>query len=145
MHGASDSDGDPAPASTAQDVAMGTLPDDDGSPTGSEPPLERIGEHENVVFPDRYDIKEEIARGGIGRILRAHDLRLDREVALKELHRNDPTAVERFLREIRITAQLQHPNIIPLHEAGRWPNGQPFYAMKLVEGKTFARALTEAP
>jgi len=144
MHGASDSDGDRGPESTARDAPSGTLADEPGP--GSPPaPSPRIGDHENVVFPDRYDIKEEIARGGIGRILRAHDLRLDREVALKELHRNDPSIVERFLREIRITAHLQHPNIIPLHEAGRWPNGQPFYAMKLVEGKTFGRALSEAP
>jgi WD40 repeat protein len=154
MHGgASDSKGD-APAvpggSTARDSATGTIADD-VPPSATPPPAQtssedspRLGDHENVVFPDRYDIKDEIARGGIGRILRAHDLRLDREVALKELHRNDPAIVDRFLREIRITAQLQHPNIIPLHEAGRWPNGQPFYAMKLVDGKTFGRALSEA-
>ncbi|HVW24669.1 MAG TPA: serine/threonine-protein kinase [Polyangiaceae bacterium] len=140
MHGASNSEG---PESTAREGAPGTIADESATP--AEPASSaRIGDHENVVFPDRYDIKEEIARGGIGRILRAHDLRLDREVALKELHRNDPAVVERFLREIRITAQLQHPNIIPLHEAGRWPNGQPFYAMKLVEGKTFGRAIADA-
>jgi WD40 repeat protein len=159
MQGASNSDRAPGSESTARDAATGTLADDvpegppapagtiaDGrgssAPEGPQSP--RLGDHENVVFPDRYDIKEEIARGGIGRILRARDLRLDRVVALKELHRDDPAVVERFLREIRITAQLQHPNIIPLHEAGRWPNGQPFYAMKLVDGKTFARALSEA-
>jgi WD40 repeat protein len=145
MEGASNSDGDRAPESTARDAAPGTIADDAVSSAAPASPSPQLGDHENVVFPDRYDIKEEIARGGIGRILRAHDLRLDREVALKELHRNDPTVVERFLREIRITAQLQHPNIIPLHEAGRWPNGQPFYAMKLVEGKTFGRALSDAP
>src|SRR5215468_4649337 len=101
MHGASNSEG---PESTARDPSQGTLADDTKGPADPAIPAARIGDHENVVFPDRYDIKEEIARGGIGRILRAHDLRLDREVALKELHRNDPTVVERFLREIRITA-----------------------------------------
>jgi hypothetical protein len=163
MQGASKSDRAPGSENTARDAATGTIADDVPGPRAEGPPSPsgtiaddkgggaaggpespRIGDHENVVFPDRYDIKEEIARGGIGRILRARDLRLDRVVALKELHRDDPAVVERFLREIRITAQLQHPNIIPLHEAGRWPNGQPFYAMKLVDGKTFARALAEA-
>jgi WD40 repeat protein/serine/threonine protein kinase len=87
-----------------------------------------------TVPADFYDTVTEFAKGGIGRISEARDRRLDRVIALKELRRNTPYAQSRFAREVRITAKLQHPSIIPLHEAGRWPTGEPFFAMKLVEG-----------
>lgn len=100
---------------------------------------------ERVVLPERYRMGPEIARGGIGRIVRAHDTELERTVAIKELIRDEPMALARFQREIRITAELQHPNIIPLHDAGRWPSGQPFYAMKLVDGRSLAALLFGEP
>lgn len=97
------------------------------------------------VVPDGfYSIENEFARGGLGRILRAKDRRLDRTVAVKELISKDPKAEARFTREALITARLQHPNIVPIHEAGRWPQGQRFYSMKLVEGRTLAEALDAA-
>ncbi|HWE26383.1 MAG TPA: hypothetical protein VHB97_00195, partial [Polyangia bacterium] len=77
-----------------------------------------------------YRVHGEHARGGIGRILRAEDLRLNRPVALKELISDNPSAARRFAREATLTARLQHPSIVPVYEAGTWPNGQPFYAMK---------------
>jgi len=92
-----------------------------------------------------YTIAGKFAQGGIGRILRAHDPVLDRTVALKELlvagHRTDE---ERFVREVLLTARLQHPGIVPVYAAGRWPSGEPFYAMKLVSGRSFDRVLAEA-
>ncbi len=92
-----------------------------------------------------YAIAGKFAQGGIGRILRAHDPVLDRTVALKELlvagHRTDE---ERFVREVLLTARLQHPGIVPVYAAGRWPSGEPFYAMKLVSGRSFDRVLAEA-
>jgi WD40 repeat protein len=124
-----------------------TLADEEASPSAlvtGQAGRSPAAADEQVVTPDRYEMGAEIARGGIGRISRALDRRLHRVVAIKELRRDDPAAVARFLRETRITAELSHPNIIPLHEAGRWPNGQPFYAMKLVDGRTFARAISEA-
>ena len=61
-----------------------------------------------------YLLREEVARGGVGRIVAAHDVRLDRDVALKMLHdpQSDPS---RFVREALLTARLQHPSIIPVH------------------------------
>jgi serine/threonine protein kinase len=50
-------------------------------------------------------------------------------VALKEPISPDASTEDRFLREARITARLQHPAIVPVYEAGRWPGGEPFYAM----------------
>ena len=146
IRGAPDPDG-PTDESAQTEAPGGTLPDEDKGATepGAGTPLAPREPGDDEVVPvRRYEIYREIARGGIGRILRARDTRLDRVVALKELRRDDAPAVSRFLREIRLTAHLQHPNIIPLHEAGRWPNGQPFYAMKLVDGRTLATAVAEA-
>ena len=86
--------------------------------------------------PDRYEQITEHARGGLGRIVRAVDRRLGRTVAVKELLRRDDWHEARFVREALITARLEHPGIVPVHEAGRWPNGDPYYVMKLVEGRT---------
>ena len=88
-----------------------------------------------------YSVEQEIARGGLGRILRAHDKRLDREVALKEALQGDDSATLRFVREMKLTARLQHPNIVPIHEAGSWPDGELFYAMKLVNGQSLSQAI----
>jgi WD40 repeat protein/tRNA A-37 threonylcarbamoyl transferase component Bud32 len=96
------------------------------------------------VDPDHYDLGSEFARGGLGRILRGRDRRLRRIVAIKELLSKDDKAETRFVREAFITARLEHPNIVPVHEAGMWPSGKRFYAMKLVEGRTLAEALDAA-
>ncbi len=80
----------------------------------------------------RYKLGSELARGGMGRILRARDRRLGRSIAIKELLGAGPILQARFRREALITARLQHPAIVPIHEAGRWPSGEPFYAMKMV-------------
>ncbi len=84
--------------------------------------------------PERYKILGEHGRGGIGVVSRARDHELGRDIAIKELlvcnHGNEA----RFLREALITARLEHPGIVPVYEAGRWPDGTLFYAMKLVSG-----------
>jgi serine/threonine protein kinase len=97
-----------------------------------------------TVAPDRYRLGAEIARGGLGKILEARDLRLDRPVAVKQLIAPEPGAAGRFLREALITARLQHPAIVPVHEAGRWPSGEPFYAMKRIAGRSLDRVIAEA-
>jgi len=98
-----------------------------------------------ITERDTYIIAGKFAQGGIGRILRAHDPRLDRPVALKELLvRGHPIDEERFIREVLLTARLQHPGIVPVYAAGRWPSGEPFYAMKLVSGRSFDAVIAEA-
>ena len=82
--------------------------------------------------PDRYELAGEHARGGLGRVLRAVDRRLGRTVAVKELLKQSAVAESQFVREALITARLEHPGIVPVHEAGRWPSGEPYYVMKLV-------------
>lgn len=89
-----------------------------------------------IIDPGVYEWGPTIGRGGMGRVVAARDRRLGRRVAIKELLFDHMRP--RFENEARITARLQHPSIVHVHEAGRWPTGEPFYAMKLVEGKTLA-------
>ncbi|MBA3456283.1 MAG: protein kinase [Deltaproteobacteria bacterium] len=93
--------------------------------------------------PERYELVGEHARGGLGRVVRAVDKRLGRTVAVKELLRHNESNEARFMREALITARLQHPGIVPVHEAGRWPSGDPYYVMKLVEGRTLKELIAE--
>jgi WD40 repeat protein len=95
--------------------------------------------------PDRYHVMGEHGRGGLGRVSRAHDRELGRDVAIKELISRNPVDEIRFLREALITARLEHPGIVPVHEAGRWPDGTPFYAMKLVSGRSLRDLIAERP
>jgi eukaryotic-like serine/threonine-protein kinase len=90
----------------------------------------------------RYEVKKEHARGGMGRILIAADALMGRDVAIKEILAPGATQdLERFLREARITSQLEHPNIVPVHEIGRNADGSIFYTMKFVRGETMAGRL----
>jgi WD40 repeat protein/tRNA A-37 threonylcarbamoyl transferase component Bud32 len=98
-----------------------------------------------VLRPDnRYALEGEIARGGLGRVLRARDRRLVRTVAIKELLDNKGTHARRFLREAQVTAALEHPSIVPIHDVGRWPDGVPFYAMKLVQGRSLEEVVRKS-
>jgi tetratricopeptide (TPR) repeat protein len=96
------------------------------------------------VDDEDYLVQRELARGGMGRILLALD-RQGRRVALKVLLGSNEDATQRFLREMQITARLQHPSIVTLYEAGRWRSGEPFFAMKLVEGRSLRDELAELP
>lgn len=105
----------------------------------SAPPAAR------AAAESHYDLVENFARGGLGKIWRARDSRLRREVAYKELLPRalaNPTVVERFLEEAQITGQLEHPGIVPIYDIGWQENGAPYYAMKLVHGHTFKDAIT---
>ena len=78
-------------------------------------------------------------RGGMGRILVAYDQYLKREVAIKELHPDvaeDDSIVRRFIGEAEITAQLEHPGVVPIHRLGQGTDGLPYYTMKLIKGDT---------
>ncbi len=83
-----------------------------------------------------YEILKTLGRGGMGTVYLALDRRLDREVALKivQLPGDSGEEVERLLREARVLARLEHPGIVPVHDAGLLPDGRAFYAMKRVRG-----------
>src|SRR5579863_8685771 len=90
---------------------------------------------ENEEF--RYSILEEIGRGGMATVYRAEDRTLNRQVALKVLTPTGETAqlAERMRREALILARLEHPGIVPIHDAGTLPDGRLYYAMKMVNGE----------
>jgi WD40 repeat protein len=92
----------------------------------------------------RYVVQSEVARGGLGRVLKAHDERLDRPVALKESLASGGVLDERFRREAAITARLQHPSIVPVYDAGTWKNGAPYYVMKLLGSGSTLKQLVAA-
>ena len=109
-----------------------------------------------VNSSENPDDAEEIGRGGTGRVTRSTDSHLGREIAVKELlgdgQGSVPVAsdiigshnagmIARFLREARVTAQLQHPCIMPVYEMGVREDGRLYYTMQLVKGRTLADAL----
>ncbi|MEO5818811.1 MAG: protein kinase [Gemmatimonadaceae bacterium] len=91
---------------------------------------------------DRYAVEREIGAGGMATVYLARDLRHDRKVALKVLHEDlgAVLGVERFLSEIRVTANLQHPNVLPLFDSGS-ADGLLFYVMPFVEGESLRHRL----
>lgn len=97
--------------------------------------LELFGGDLTGTSLDRYRIVREVGRGGMGAVYEARDERLQRTVAIKLMtsHRLDARARERFLREARAAAALNHPNIVVLHDAGE-ASGHPFLVMEFVPG-----------
>ncbi len=102
---------------------------------------------------DRYKREgPELGRGGIGRVMVAFDSHLGRDVAIKELlpasftkHPEDTAGdLARFLREARITGQLEHPSIVPVYELGQRDDGSHYYSMKFVRGRTLRQAIDQA-
>ena len=94
----------------------------------------------------RFQLQGEIARGGMGAILKGRDVDLGRELAIKVLlegHQGDTQVVQRFIEEAQIGGQLQHPGVVPVYEMGAFPDRRPYFAMKLVKGRTLASLLHE--
>jgi dipeptidyl aminopeptidase/acylaminoacyl peptidase len=96
-----------------------------------------------VALQDRYRLEREVGAGGMATVYQAHDLKHDREVALKVLRSDLVGALgaERFLAEIRTTANLHHPHILPLYDSGD-ADGHLFYVMPFVEGESLRDRLT---
>ena len=138
-----------APDSEAHDAALSQTIVDAGFLASATP-----GEYDALhpVDPDHYELRREIARGGMGRIIEGRDRRIGRSVAIKEvlpaLLKLYPSAeaeilLRRFEREARITARLEHPAIVPVYEVGTL-DGAPFFAMKRVDGRPLDELIKEA-
>ena len=96
-----------------------------------------------AAIADRYRLERELGQGGMATVYLAYDVRHDRKVALKVL-RPELSAIlggERFLNEIRVTANLQHPHILPLYDSGS-ADGLLYYVMPYVEGESLRDRLT---
>ncbi len=112
---------------------------------GLEPPVVRPGRGQGDDST-RYRIDGEIARGGMGAVLKGRDPDLGRDVAIKVLNEDlcdDPDMVCRFVEEAQIGGQLQHPGIVPIYELGAFADRRPFFSMKLVKGHTLAGLLAD--
>jgi hypothetical protein len=96
------------------------------------------------VRGERYVFGPELGRGGMGRVVEATDMRLGRKVAVKEALPRGLDLRRRFEREVRITARLEHPSIVPLYDAGTSPAGHPFYVMRKVSGRPLDKLIAEA-
>jgi serine/threonine protein kinase len=155
-------DGDPAPEPGSDAFAATVAPPPSAEHAPAPPPAHgtlateatvaaTLDAADQAFMPELDEVKEsnyetgsEIARGGMGRIVAAQDRRLGRPVAIKQLLDPAPDQLSRFQREALITARLQHPGIVPVYEAGKWPSGEPFFAMKLVQGKPLDKVIAEA-
>ena len=97
-----------------------------------------------LVSLGRFQLLGELGRGGMGRVLEARDPQIRRNVAVKVIidsTKVSETQLARFVAEAQITGQLQHPNIVPVHEMGVTPGGDIFFAMKRVEGRSLRQVL----
>jgi serine/threonine-protein kinase len=106
-----------------------------------------LGERLAAALRGRYAVEREIGRGGMATVHLARDLRHERPVAIKVLREELAAAVgaERFLKEVRVLASLQHPHVLPLFDSGE-ADGVLWYAMPYVEGETLrARLEREGP
>ena len=108
--------------------------------------LDRPRCHGPLTGTGKLRLQGEIARGGMGAILKGHDEDLGRDLAVKvllEAHCNQPDLVRRFVEEAQICGQLQHPGVVPIYELGTFDDRRPYFSMKLVKGKTLGEMLLE--
>ena len=153
-------DPEPGPEAMSQTAWRGSVQATLASSVGSYPhvllretqagDLTPVSRPSSSEIPDRdvdhgkYQILGEIARGGMGAVLKGRDTDLGRDLAIKvllESHRNDSSLISRFIEEAQIGGQLQHPGIVPVYELGCFTDQRPFFTMKLVKGQTLAALL----
>ncbi len=123
----------PYPFPQPEDIASYLTHLEDACPVITADPIEA------AEVGARYLIGEEIGSGAIGQVIEAFDLHLGRTVAIKILHGGAGVSRERlarFIAEAQITAQLEHPSVVPVHEIGRMPGGMPYFTMKRIRGES---------
>ncbi len=115
-----------------------------GSTTDTDAGDSGLGDSDLSTFDrkePRFALADEIGRGGMGRVVAATDVALARSVAIKQMLSDRGDDLARFEREVKITAQLEHPSIVPIHEAGLDPRGRPYYVMRRIEGEQLSARL----
>lgn len=124
---------------------------DDAIDPAETPSLQLLNRLEDRKGNSRYKLLGEVARGGMGAVLRVRDEDLNRNLAMKvvlgkaprsgDTPEADPKTLARFLEEAQITGQLDHPGIVPVHELGLDPGGRAYFTMKLVKGEDFSKII----
>jgi serine/threonine protein kinase len=133
-------DGDPQPESGAPSTEP--LARRAAKPAGeatTHPHVETAAVTGRSSSPHQYEKLGEIARGGMGAILKVQDNDLRRHVAMKVMLGEDRQMRARFIEEAQVTGQLEHPGIVPVHEMGVDHDGRPYFTMKLVKGRSLAQ------
>ena len=119
-----------------------TLIEDLGSSNGTFVNDAPVTELTRLWPSQKIRIGAVVARGGMGAILDAREAAIKRKVAMKVmLDTDDAGDIARFVAEAQVTGQLEHPNVVPVHELSVDENGQPFYTMKMVRGVTLKKVL----
>ena len=120
------------------DVTRAAAPDDATLPPATPPRVQQRPVVSQLPARERYALGCEVARGGMGAILRATDLSIERTVAMKVAldQAADAEILQRFTQEAKLTGQLEHPNIVPVHDLSSDDQNRPFYTMKFVKGVT---------
>ena len=118
------------------------------TPRPDEAPCPDPADNRRLPLPgselDEYAIEAELGRGGMGVVYRAFDPRLRRHIALKLMHLEATAAnLTRFRDEAQVTAQLQHPSVVPIYDIGQAESGAIYYTMRLVRGQTLAEVVSE--
>jgi serine/threonine-protein kinase len=101
----------------------------------------------SAVSEPRYELGDALGAGGVGKVVRARDRDIGRVVALKTLKLGpdaQPSVAARFLSEARVTAQLEHPNVVPVYDLGTLPDGQPYYTMRVVKRQSLQDVMGNA-
>jgi len=115
-------------------------------PSASSAPAGEIDVPPTVVATTTIAVNRRLGRGGLGDVYTASDQATGRSLAVKFLNdwaREQPACREAFDFEATVTSQLEHPNIVPVYVTGATPDGKPFYAMRLIPGRTLAAAIAE--
>src|SRR3990172_11951694 len=124
---------------------MKTRDDDATTPATPRATAASVLAAERAALPQRYRVIDRLGAGGMGRVLRAHDTVLGREVAIKlvdEAIRRDPALRARFVREAPPVARLDHPNIVRVHDADEDAG---WLVMELAPGQTLREVLARGP
>ncbi len=110
------------------------------------PPGNDLGALPGRLSGPRYEIVEPLGYGGVGAVVAGLDREIGRVVAIKTLHERaegDPKTVRRFLLEARVTAQLEHPGIVPVYDIGALPDGRSYYTMRVVKKRSLRDVLQQ--
>ncbi len=143
-----------APEKTDPAVSVPRMPrnvtlDAPNSESATPPPLPLPADLDHDLplpqVPRRYAVQALLGRGGMGAIWRVHDARLRRDLAMKVILNQviSGDALTRFAQEAQVTGQLEHPNIVPVHDMGRTADGAVYFTMKLVRGRALSAVLAE--
>ncbi len=140
-------------AADALTASSGPFPQatDDTMPSGSLRRLSRsrmsfsMSENRVQLASTGYELHDTLGKGGMGEVIAAHDLKFDRDIAIKRMHGEQSTrSITRFLREARIQARLEHPAIVPIHDLGTDAEGRVFFTMKRLAGVTLSDKIKTA-